>query len=275
MNKKRIFGTVHNFVEPGSVFGRVVANEGFFQTLLNLDPFDEYRFYLHSPKPLQEALSKSTLKAVSRKAVQVLPKQKLVDDIRHTDFYCFHLADPLADQTELAFLRNHFSPNIFPITSVPHSLSYSNFASEFLYEIWPGVSPRDVICATSKAAIKVLEEYYRQLRAHYHLPATWGQPALRLLPLGVDTAHFVPPTAEERATARSKFALAFDEVVCLAHGRITVDDKMDLMPLIYALHRVLQEENPPALSLFIQAKGARTTIIPRCWPRRPKHWGCP
>lgn len=39
-----IFGTLHPFLEGGAVYGRKVANTGFMEALLRLDPFDEYHF---------------------------------------------------------------------------------------------------------------------------------------------------------------------------------------------------------------------------------------
>ena len=261
--KKRIFGSVHTFLEPGAVFGRTVASESFFRALLSVDPFDEYRFFLYDPKVMDKALPDLDLAALKRGAVKVYPKQKLVSDITESEFFCFHMADPFMAQTGLVFLRNRFSSNIFPITCVPHTLSYSSYAQDFLHELWPGISSRDALLATSNAAVHVLEAYYQQLRTHYRLPDDYKQPTLRLLPLGVDLNRFTPPSGEERQKAREHYHLLPEEICCLVHGRITVDDKMDLLPLLYAAKRVLQEENPPQLHLIFSGKNRENDSYPK------------
>ncbi|MBO4368865.1 MAG: glycosyltransferase family 4 protein [Desulfovibrio sp.] len=262
-HSERIFGSLHPFLETGPVLGRIVANEGFFKALLSLDPFDSYVFFLHNPKALDSSLSSYDLPAIRRGSVFVHPQQDLIPALQDTKFYCFHLADPLCDQTSLAFVRNRLSKTLFPITSVPHSLSYHVYVQDFLQEIWAGTSPRDVICATSHAAIDVLTCYYESLKKNYQLPETWQEPALRLLPLGVDVDRFSPPSPTERETMRNTLGLRTEQVVLLAHGRITVDDKMDLLPLLYAIKRVVTEPSPPQILLMVSGKIRENDSYPR------------
>ena len=241
------------FLEPNTIFGRVQANEGFIETLLTLDPFDEYVFFLDRPKSSPNLFADHSWPAITRGAIRIEPTQAIPTEIADKDYYCFHFPDPLTDQTRLAVMRNRLSQEIFPITSVPHTLSYTCFSHEFLFEIWPGVSPRDVICATSKAAIDVISAYFAALRKRYALPKTWGQPGLKRIPLGVDTKRFHIPTPQEKEDARKHFALTPDELVCLAHGRISVDDKMDLLPLLYAIARA-QKDSEQRIHLIVSGK---------------------
>ena len=249
--QRRVIGFLDQFIEKGSILGRVVANEGFLFALFSYDPADEYRFYPYDPVMFRENIAKLDMPAIRRGAVKVFARQNLLHDIRTEDFFCFHLNDPLSMQTKLAVLRNRYAKTLFPITSIPHSINYTAYASDFLNEIWPGATPRDVICATSQAAVFVLEEYFRELHENYHLPAAWRGPSLRFLPLGVDTTFLQPPTPQARAQAREKYGIEDDEILCLAHGRITVDDKMDLLPLLYAVKRVLEGEHPPRLHILV------------------------
>ncbi|MCR4667593.1 MAG: glycosyltransferase family 4 protein [Desulfovibrio sp.] len=251
---KRIFGSIHPFLENGPVLGRIVANEGFFRALLDIDPFDEYVFFLHAPDMLRSMLRDDTSQASRRGAITVASNQEIIPRLKEQTFHCFHLADPLCDQTSLAYVRNHISPELFPITSVPHTLSYHPYVKDFLLEIWPGVSPRDAICATSRAAVSVLKTYFSLLRERYALPDSWGEPSLRLLPLGVDTDRFAPGREHVRRAERRTLGIGDDTVLLFAHGRISVDDKMDLLPLLYAVHRVILEEDPPILHLLVSGK---------------------
>ena len=148
-----IFGTLHPFLEGGAVYGRKVANTGFMEALLRLDPFDEYHFFVTDPDALRTAFAaRNDLPGAARGAVRIFSRLDLADALRATPYHCFHLSDPVSGQPELAALRNALASRIFPITSVNHSISYLDYAQRFLAHIWPGVTARDAIGATSRAA---------------------------------------------------------------------------------------------------------------------------
>lgn len=252
-----IFGTLHPFLEGGAVYGRKVANVGFMEALLRLDPFEEYHFFVADPDALRAAFAaRRDLPAAAREAVKIFGRQELAGALRVTPYHCFHLSDPIAGQPELTSLRNALAPRLFPITSVNHTLSYADYALRFLAQIWPGVTRRDAVGATSRAASKVLEGYFAQLREGYHLDPSWPQPRLEIIPLGVDPAAFSGLVPEARRTARARFGLAAEETVCLLHGRISLDDKLDALPVLYALRRVM-EEVPSARPRLVLSGGAR------------------
>ncbi|MBQ3059187.1 MAG: glycosyltransferase family 4 protein [Desulfovibrio sp.] len=252
---KGIFGTLHPFLEGGAVYGRKVANTAFMQALLTADPFDTYHFFVHDPASLRALLEKrQDLPAVTRGATVVMSRQELPAALRHTDYHCFHLSDPVSGQVAMAALRNALAPTLFPVTSINHSLSYTEYALRLLPHIWAGTGPCDAIGATSRAAARVLAGYFAQLREGYALPETWGQPQLEIIPLGVDTERFTPPSPAVRVRARTALGVAAEDVVCLLHGRISVDDKMDALPLLFALHRVMQVQ--PEASPVLVISGA-------------------
>ncbi|MDO5484327.1 MAG: glycosyltransferase family 4 protein, partial [Desulfovibrionaceae bacterium] len=238
-----IFGTLHPFLEGGDVYGRTVANAGFMEALLRADPFAEYHFFVTDPAPLRALLrGYAALPAVGRGGVKIFSRQELARHLRQTPYHCFHLSDPISGQAHLAALRNALAPAFFPVTSVNHTLSYADYALRLLPHIWAGVCPRDAIGATSRAAARVLAGYFSQLRANYALPAHWGQPVLEHVPLGVDTTRFTPPSAEQKAQAREALGLGQEDGVCLLHGRICLDDKLDALPVLFALARVRQAD---------------------------------
>lgn len=271
--KKRIIGFLDEFFEPGTVLGRVVANEGFLSALLRLDPFDEYRFYLHNPNTMREIIKKLPYEGCRH--CTVLSRLELVQDLRTVPFFSFHLNDPLSSQTKLAVLRNHYAQEIFPITSVPHTISYTEYAQEFLNEIWAGTSPRDCICATSHVAIQTLNAYFETLRANYMLPESWNPPSLRLLPLGVDCTKWRPAGEEEKKKHREKWGIGKGTVLSLLHGRIACDDKMDLLPFLYAVKRILNEENPPDMHFIISGFVRENDKYPDSLKAQAKNLGIP
>ncbi|MBO4335174.1 MAG: glycosyltransferase family 4 protein [Desulfovibrio sp.] len=257
--KQRIFASLHNFFEGKQFLGRNVACESFLKALLQHDPFEAYHFFLHDPQALICQLENlAQLSACQRNAVHCHPRQHFVAAMQSNELYCLHLADPVSDQPQAAYLRNRFSKQIFPITSLPHSLNYLDYPGAFLRQIWPGACCRDIICATSKAAMAVLDGYFQKLRSNYCLPASWGQPRLRLLPLGIDTESFRPANAAERRNAREKLKIPEKAICCLCHGRLAVDDKMDLLPLLYAVRRVLDEKEAPCLHIVVS--GSKRTL---------------
>ena len=66
-----IFGTLHPFLEGGAVYGRKVANVGFMEALLRLDPFEEYHFFVADPDALRAAFAaRRDLPAAAREAVK-------------------------------------------------------------------------------------------------------------------------------------------------------------------------------------------------------------
>ena len=252
---KGIFGTLHGFFESGDVYGRRVANAGFMRALLMADPFAEYHIFVSDPDTQQRHVAThADTAAVARGAVRVFGRQGLAAALRETRYFCFHLADPLSHQPALAVLRNAVAPRLFPVTGVTHSINYLEYAQGFLSQIWPGATPRDAIGATSAAAVGALREYFDQLRAGYGLPSDWGQPVLECVPLGVDATAFAPPEPAFRAEARARFCPEAEAVLCLAHGRIALDDKMDLMPLLFALRRVMEEHEGARLKLALSGR---------------------
>ncbi|MCR5562333.1 MAG: glycosyltransferase family 4 protein [Desulfovibrio sp.] len=241
--KNAIFGSIHSYFETGDIYGRKVANSGFIGALFAADPFAEYHFFEHDTAESRTGLQAyKDLPAVARGAVRIFSRANLAAKLATVEYHCFHMADPLGDQAALAVLRNRVAPKLFPITSVNHSINYIHYGLAFLPQIWPGATPREVIGASSRAAATVIKGYFTQLRENYALPETWGEPAVRIIPLGVDTERFASPKdaayAGLRRDARARLDAGADETVCLVHGRITVDDKMDLLPLLQALRRV-------------------------------------
>ena len=63
-----IFGTLHPFLEGGAVYGRKVANTGFMEALLRIDPFDEYHFFVTARMRYVRPLPRATI-CPARRAV--------------------------------------------------------------------------------------------------------------------------------------------------------------------------------------------------------------
>ncbi len=166
----------------------------------------------------------------------------------------FHLSDCILYPAWLACLRNSLSREIFPITSTTHSLSYASFGRGFLSQLWPGTTARDAIVATSTAGLAVVERLFTALRRGYGLdPDRFPAPRLARIPLGIDPAGYARSDAGAARVARGRLGLPETAVVLLVFGRISHSSKMDLLPLLRALQRVLAGGVEPSAVCLVLA----------------------
>ena len=219
--------------------GRIVANTAFLNALLRADPFDEYHFFLPDRKA-SESLSGYLEKRVPGLAqagrLRFMPRRDLPPMLGTTAYHCFHLSDCIAHQPFLARVRNRFSEAAFPVTGVIHSLSYAQYPEAFLRHLWPGTTARDCIVCTSRDGRRAVQRYFENLRHGFGLPEeTHPAPSLARIPLAVDTDALRPGEKDGSGP-----------VQLLVFGRISHTSKMDLVPLVRALHRLVQDGLDPA-----------------------------
>jgi len=226
-----VWGTLDPFVEGGPVIGRKVANAGFLQAFFEADPFAEYHFFLPDRQSGQEleAFVRSVCPSVGAK-VRILPRSALPGHLAATTYHAFHLSDCLTSQGFLAALRNRAASNIFPITGVTHSLSYSRYGQYFAQHVWAGVTRRDCIVATSAAGADVVREELAALAQVLRAPL----PQVSVVPLGVWCRDF------EALGQEPTPAVPASKTVFLVPGRISPYSKMDLLPLLRAFQRLRQ-----------------------------------
>jgi glycosyltransferase involved in cell wall biosynthesis len=269
MTKKarKIFGSLDPFYEQGEVMGRSVANQGFMDALLGLDPFEEYHFFVQGAAAagrLERLLANRFPRLHARGAFQAAERLELAGALKNTAYHCFHLSDCINHPPWLAAARNALAPEIFPVTSLTHSLSYARYPPAFMAHLWPGTTPRDCIVATSRAAQKTLAAIFDDLRTGYGLDERiCPAPAVERIPLGVDVSSMTPPDGAEREQCRAELGFAPEECVLLVFGRISQHSKMDLLPLLRALQRAPKEVGPlrVAVAGFGDEKDSMTAAL--------------
>jgi glycosyltransferase involved in cell wall biosynthesis len=252
---KRIWGTLDPFFEGGPVMGRTVANVGFLDALLRTDPFDEYHFFLPDKRtvnPLRGHLERTAPDMLEGGRVRLMLREALPGRLADTDYHCFHLSDCITSQPFLSRMRNRLSERIFPVTGPIHSLSYAAYPKAFLQHLWPGATRRDAIVCTSTAGRIAVQGFFRQLREGFGLSeATHPGPRLERIPLGVDADAYTPGTDRGDGPTR-----------ILAFGRISHHSKMDLVPLVRALHRLIQDGlDPKAMELVLAGWAEQETHV--------------
>ena len=235
----RIWGTLDPFYEPGPVLGRKVANIGFLRALLAADRFDEYHFFLGDQgvaDSLRSHITKIAPNLLDSGRLKTFDRRELPAQVAKTSYHCFHLSDCITTQPHLTRLRNRYSRTIFPITGTIHSLSYAEFSGPFLRHLWAGTTERDAIVCTSAPGRQAVEHFFGWLRSSYDMTeAVVPAPQLPLIPLGVDVADLKPGGQQSDD----------GPVRLLVFGRISHHSKMDLLPLVRALHRLVAEGLDP------------------------------
>ncbi|WP_319582596.1 glycosyltransferase family 4 protein [uncultured Pseudodesulfovibrio sp.] len=252
---KRIWGTLDPFYEGGPAMGRTVANTAFLDTLLRVDPFDEYHFFLPGQRalgPLREHLERTAPELLADDRIRLLLREALPDRLQDTGYHCFHLSDCITSQPFLAAMRNRLSERIFPITGPIHSLSYAGYPKAFLQHLWPGATRREAIVCTSTAGRRAVEGFFGQLRDGFGLTeATHPGPRLAHIPLAVDADAYAPAGSKEGGPTR-----------ILVFGRISHHSKMDLVPLVRGLHRLIQDGlNPQSVELILAGWAEQETHV--------------
>ncbi len=246
-NNPRIWGTLDPFLEPGPVWGRKVANEQFLRSLLAQDPFDAYHFFLTTPRQVRDfrkVLRKNWPAQVEGKRLLAFLRQDLPQALKRSSYHCFHLSDCINHPPVLARLRNACSTDVFPITSVTHSLSYPDYPARFLDHLWSGCTRRDCIVATSRAGKSALEASFQVLRDRFELDADrFPQPRVEVVPLGMNEPFPLDAHARLRQKGRQRLQALPEQCVMLILGRISPHSKMDLLPLLRAWQRAFPAKN--------------------------------
>lgn len=236
-------------MEGGGNLGRGVANAGFLRALLREDPFSGYHFFLpegfqaNALRELAQQVNPALLQEPGR--LRLASRPELPRALRSQRYHCFHLSDCINSPAHLARLRNLHAPEIFPITSLTHSLSYARYSKDFLAQLWPGCTPRDVIVATSETAREMLHNTWTALRSAYALDASFSPPDVQVIPLGIECESFVPVGGEDRQALRRAQGINEADCVLLVFARLSHTAKLDALPLFRALRRAAR----PPLSM--------------------------
>ena len=283
MREKRLWGTLDPFLEGGSVLGRKVANAGFLDALLAADPFDEYHFFLaaeDAAASLREALVQKHPALERRGAFRFPLRAALPGELRRRNYHCFHLSDFVDRHPAVSLIRNKYSPRLFPVTSVTHSLSYKDFMTAYLAHLWPGASERDAIVVTSRSAASVLENAFAALREQYGI--AHSGPSLPRIPLGVDVLRAPPADEDMEALCRRLGHDKEGELLFLCLSRISAHSKMDFLPVLAACKRAeklglapggyrlvlagwVEDDDPlpEAFAALAASLGIRFSVVPR------------
>src|SRR5262249_24693647 len=129
-------------------------------------------------------------------------------------------------------------PATFALCGVTYTICSAAVILSFCSLVTAPFESYDALICISRAAVRVvrsvIESYADYLRdRHGGGPASRGP--LGMIPLGVDTAKFHPPTPEERAARRKALEIDYDEVVVLFVGRLSFHAKAHPFPMFHGV----------------------------------------
>ena len=143
-----------------------------------------------------------------------------------------------------AWARHHRGTDGFALCGVTHTLC-SQRAMEWLGQLLIGpFEPYDTMICTSTAVLRMVRSVTNTY-ADFLRERMGGDPQVRprleVIPLGVDTEKYHPPSPEERLVRREALGIGHDEVVVLFVGRLSHHTKAHPFPLFHALDRAATE----------------------------------
>ncbi len=147
---------------------------------------------------------------------------------------------PCPPDLRYAWARRHHSSDGYALCGVTHTLA-SQRAAEWLGQLLVGpFEPYDALVCTSQAVLRMVRAS-ADAYADYLRERVGGQPRVRMrlevIPLGVDTNRFYPPSPGERAAHREALGIGSDEVVVLFVGRLSHHTKAHPFPLFHAVEQ--------------------------------------
>ena len=155
---------------------------------------------------------------------------------------------PAPPNAGIARMRNRLGPASFSLFGITHTLSTDRTMDGIGVLAMPPFKPWDALICTSKAALGVVEDLLEEVREELRREAgveRFSKVQLPVIPLGVNCDAIAPPTADQRAAARSALGLADDEVAVLFAGRLSFHAKA----------------NPAALYRGLQALAGEAKIV--------------
>lgn len=234
---------------PMGLMGRQVAGKEFLDAYLSHGQWDE----LVALTP--DVASAQSIKQTCLTHSSSKHKQRRLRVFSTTDLHSEFLSRPPASilhfpspaEPRFAWARQAF-PAAFAVSGVTHTLCTLRAIQSLQSMVTAPFAAYDRLVCTSQAVRDMVQEtchayceYLRSLHGGDPRPAI----KLELIPLGVDSQRFQPPTTEQRTEQRQRFRVSDDELAVLFVGRLSHHAKAHPFPLFDATARAARETGQP------------------------------
>jgi glycosyltransferase involved in cell wall biosynthesis len=225
---------------PIGLMGRQVAGKEFLDAYLSHGSWTEMVAIVRSRAAADGLLRLCELHPSSRTRRRGL--QIVQENSFHQSFFPTPPAPllyvPYPPEAKYVWARQHAGPGAFAVCGVTHTLCSTSVAETLCQMVTAPFESFDALVCTSHAVVSVVraltENYCDYLRERLG-----GAPRLRarleLIPLGVDTERFRPPTVDERRARRQMLGISDDEIVVLFVGRLSHHAKAHPFPMFHGL----------------------------------------
>ena len=135
---------------------------------------------------------------------------------------------PGPNLTEWSKFRSFSGDNLWSICGITHTISSHGAMDSIASLVSSPVQPWDALVCTSNAVKSSVEKMLlSQIDFLRHrLKATqFPLPQLPVIPLGIDTKKFAPPSLDQKQRMREVFGIGADEIACLFVGRLSFHAK--------------------------------------------------
>ncbi len=225
---------------PLGLMGRQVAGRGFLDAYLAHGAWEELVALVRDCAAADSLLGFCQAHPSSRARPRRL---RMVEESR---FYQSFFPDPPArllhipcpPSSRYAWARQRGGPGNFALCGVTHTLCSASVVAQIAEMVTAPFEPFDALICTSSAVVamvRAVAENYAAYLQERHGGEPRLRPRLELIPLGVDTQRFHPPTAEERASQRQALGIGPDEVTVLFVGRLSHHAKAHPFPMFRGL----------------------------------------
>ncbi|MBX9627066.1 MAG: glycosyltransferase family 4 protein [Gemmataceae bacterium] len=228
------------------LLGRQVAGQEFLGALFAHGTWEQLVALVRnqvSADTLGRYFARRTAADPRTRGLRLVPDEAFPDAF-HPDPPARVVFTPCPPDLRYAWARRHRGGDGYALSGVTHTLC-SREAAEWLGELVVGpFEEYDALICTSRSVLRMVRAS-ADAYADYLRERVGGDPRVRMrrevIPLGVDTDRYRPPSPAERAAARSALGVADDEVAVLFVGRLSHHTKAHPFPLFYAADAAARE----------------------------------
>ena len=228
------------------LLGRQVAGQEFLNALFAHGRWEQLVALVRnqaSADTLSAYFARRTAADNRPRSLRLVPDE-VFPDAFHPDPPARLVFTPCPPDLRYAWARRHRGGDGYALSGVTHTLC-SREAAEWLGQLVVGpFEEYDALVCTSQAVLRMVRASAGAY-ADYLRERVGGDPRVRMrlevIPLGVDTDRFRPPSPAERSAARSALGVADDEVAVLFVGRLSHHTKAHPFPLFHAVEQAARE----------------------------------
>lgn len=249
-----IFGSLDEFLSPkvtkkNIIYGAYVATENLYKALFKYGTFDEFHFFLSSPKKTIDNINKRSVDfPIDFDRVKFITKNLLPSYLNKIEYSLFFTSSP--NLSNLAYLRSHYASRYFSVCGYSYTVSYPHLLREiFFNNMISELYNFDSIICSSSAVRTAIEKINNLISKTFSDELRLGikyKGRMDCIPLGIETACF---GKTEKFKARNALNLPKDKTLILYFGRFSLYDKMDLSPLLVVYKELLQKRKDILLIL--------------------------